>query len=326
MRCSFPPRLLAVLLPLAAVLIPASPAAADPTCPFPSIVDVYAYQQTAEATMLTGRVDPGAGCPTNGILTSIDGSEQIIVGQGTFEVPLGTESGDWYLSSFTVWDVNTGTPEETRTFQPVAPYLIRVLDQTRITSTEPASYVGYGDRVTVSGYLEGWTAADGWQRMPGRALSISTGIGSDGHPPVPTVTDAAGAYRLSVRIYNSWAGSAMYAGNDQWMRSSSFNQAQVHGLVSADVSDRTPGVGQRIAITGKVAPGAVPVWIERQVGDTWVKVSATVTATANGHYRLTYRPTSRGVQQLRVWNDGTEPEGRMGIQPYSKEFKLAVHR
>jgi hypothetical protein len=315
-----------VVLPLAAVLGPALPAAADPTCPFPSIDDVYAYQQTPEATMLTGAVSPGAGCPTDGILTSIDGSRQIVVGQGTFEVPLGTKSGDWYLSSFTVWDVNTGTPEETRTFPPTAPYLIRVLDPTRITSTEPASYVGYGDRVTVSGYLEGWTAADGWQRMPGRDLSIATGNGSDGHPPVPTVTDASGTYRLSVRVYNSWAGGAMYAGTEQWLRSYSYSQVQVHGLVSADVSDRTPAVGQRISITGKVAPGTVPVWLERLVGEQWVKVSATVTATANGHYRLTYRPASRGMQQLRVWNDGTEPEGRMGIQPYTKEFKLAVHR
>jgi hypothetical protein len=311
---------------LAAVLVPALPAAADPTCPFPSIADVYAYQQTPEATMLTGRVDPSPGCPTDGILTSIDGTRQIVVGQGTFEVPLGTESGDWYLSSFTVWDVNTGTPEETRTFQPVAPYLIRILDPTRITSTEPGSYVGYGDRVTVSGYLEGWTADTGWQRMPGRALSITTGNGIDGHPNVPTVTDASGAYRLSVRIYNSWAGSAVYAGNDHWLRSYSFSQVQVHGLVSADVSDPTPSVGQRITVTGKVAPGAVPVWLERLVGEEWVKVSPTVTATANGNYRLTYRPTSRGVQQLRVWNDGTEPDSRMGVLPYTKEFKLAVHR
>ncbi|GAA1522769.1 hypothetical protein [Kribbella lupini] len=315
-----------MLLPLAAVLVPALPAAADPTCPFPAIADVYAYQQTPEATMLTGRVDPAAHCPSDGTLTSIDSGEQISFSYGSFEIPLGTESGDWYLSSLTVWDVNTGTPEETRTFQPTAPYLIRVLDPTRITSTEPASYVGYGDRVTVSGYLEGWTAADGWRRMPGRDLSIATGNGSDGHPPVPTVTDASGAYRLSVRVYNSWAGGAMYAGTDQWLRSYSYSQVQVHGLVSADVSDRTPGVGQRIVVTGKVAPGAVPVWLERLVGEEWVKVSPTVTATANGYYRLTYRATTRGVQQLRVWNDGTEPEGRMGIQPYSAEFKLAVHR
>lgn len=323
MRCSFPQRLLAVLLPLAAVFVPALPAAADPTCPFPSTFDVYAYQQTPEATMLTGRVDPGPGCPTDGILTSIDGSEQIVVGQGTFEVPLGTESGDWYLSSFTVWDVNSGTPEETRTFQPVAPYLIRVLDPTRITSTEPAVLVGYGDRIAVSGCLEGWTADEGWRRLPGRAVSIFTG---DGHPSVPTVTDATGAYRLNVRIYNSFAGGAMYAGNDHWLRSSGGSYNQVHGLVSVDVSDRTPAVGQRIAITGKVAPGAVPVWIERLVGEEWIKVSPTVTATANGHYRLTYRPTSRGVQQLRVWNAGTDPMEMTAVLAYSKEFKLAVHR
>ncbi|GAB2610743.1 hypothetical protein GCM10027269_78850 [Kribbella endophytica] len=299
------------------------PAAADSTtCPFPSTFDVYAYQQTPEATMLSGRVDSGPECPTEGVLTSIDDGEQIFVGQGFFEVPLGTESGDWYLSSFTVYELGTGA-SETRTFQPVAPYLLRVLDPTRITSTEPAVLVGYGDRVAVSGYLEGWTADDGWRRLPGRALSITTG---DAHPSVPTVTDATGAYRLSVRIYNSSGGGAMYAGSNHWLRSSGGSYNQVHGLVSVDVGDRTPAVGQRIAITGKVAPGAVPVWLERLVGEEWIKVSPTVTATANGHYRLTYRPTSRGVQQLRVWNAGTDPMEMTAVLSYSKEFKLAVHR
>ena len=272
--------------------------------------------------MLTGNVDPGPGCPTDGILTSIDGERQIFVGQGSFEVPLGTKSGDWYLSSFTVYELGTGM-SETRSFQPVAPYLIRVLDPTRITSTEPAVTVGYGDRVKVAGYLEGWTAANGWRRLPGRALSIITG---DSRPSVPAVTDANGTYQLSVRIYNSFAGAAVYAGDDRWLRSSGGSYNQVHGLVSLDVSDRTPAVGQRIAITGKVAPGAVPVWIERLVGEEWVKVTPTVTATANGHYRLTYRPTSRGVQQLRVWNDGTDPMEMTAVLSYSKEFKLAVHR
>jgi hypothetical protein len=325
MRCSFPRRLLAVFLPLAAVLLPAGPAAADPTCPFPTIVDVYAYQQTPEASVLTGRLAPSPGCPSNGSLTKVGTGEQLPFGEAMFELPLGTASGDWYLSSLTVHDLASGTAE-TRAFPPIAPYLLRVLDQTRIISTAPASIVGYGDPVTVSGYLEGWTAAEGWQRLPGRDLAITTGNGADGHPNVPTVTDATGAYRLTVRLYNSFAGSALFAGDDQWLRSSSFNDVQVHGLVSADVSDRTPAVGQRIAITGTVAPGAVPVWLERFAGSQWVKVSATVTASANGQYRLTYRPNSRGLQQLRVWNDGTEPQSRMGVQPYFEEFQIAVHR
>ncbi|ADB33365.1 hypothetical protein Kfla_4331 [Kribbella flavida DSM 17836] len=326
MKCSFLRRLLAVALPLAAVLVPAGSAAADdPMCSLPSVGDVYAYQQAPEASVLTGRVTPKAGCPSTGILTAVRSGEQIFFGDAMFEVPLGTQSGDWYLSSFTVHDVASGT-SQTRTFQPVAPYLLRVLDQTRITSTAPASYVGYGDLVTVSGYLEGWTAADGWRRMPGRDLSITTGNGVDGHPNVPTVTDASGAYRLDVRIYNSFAGSVVFAGDERWLGSSGFNDAQVHGLVSVSVSDRTPAVGQRVVVTGKVAPGAVPVWVERRVGTQWVKVTATVAAGADGRYRLTYRPDTRGVQQLRVWNDGTEPQSRMGVQPYVKEFELAVHR
>ncbi|WP_143465540.1 hypothetical protein [Kribbella sp. ALI-6-A] len=325
MRCSFPRRLLAVFLPLAAVLLPAGPAAAAPTCPFPTIVDVYAYQQTPEASVLTGRIDPSPGCPSNGTLTKVGTGEQLAFGEAMFELPLGTDAGDWYLSSFTVLDQNGG-PAQTRTFQPAAPYLLRVLDPTRITSTAPASTVGYGDKVAVSGYLEGWTAADGWQRLAGRDLAIRTGNGVDGHPDVPTVTDADGAYALTVPIYSSFSGVAIFAGDDQWLRSGSSNYTQVHGLVSVAVSDRTPAVGQRVAVTGSVAPGAVPVWIERLVDSEWTKVTATVTAGTDGRYRLTYRPTSRGVHQLRVWNDGTEPEGRMGVQPYAKEFTLTVHR
>jgi hypothetical protein len=325
MRCSFPRRLLAVFLPLAAVLLPAGPAAADPTCPFPTIVDVYAYQQTPEASVLTGRVEPGVSCPSNGTLTSIDGTEQVDVGYGSFELPLGTDSGDWYLSSLTVLD-QYGGPAQTRTFQPAAPYLLRVLDPTRVTSTSPASTVGYGERIAVSGYLEGWTAADGWQRLAGRDLAIATGNGSDGHPDVPTVTDANGAYALTVPVYSSFSGGAIFAGDHQWLRSGSSSFTQVHGLVSVAVSDRTPAVGQRVAVTGKVAPGAVPVWIERLVGSEWTKVTATITAGTDGRYRLTYRPTTRGVHQLRVWNDGTGPMDLTGVRPHAKEFTLTVHR
>ncbi len=316
-----PPLLTFLLLASAAVLFPAGTAAADSNwdCPFPAIAEVYAYQQTPDATMLTGRVDPISGCPSTGIISRLDGSEQIAVGEASFELPLGTRSGEWYLSTLTVADI-------TKTFEPVAPYVVKVLNPTRITSTAPASYVGYGDTVEVSGFLEGWTATTGWQRMPGRSLAISTGNGIDGHPSVPTTTDESGSYRLSVQIYNSFAGSALFASDDTWLRSWSFNQAQVHGLVSVNVSDRTPGVGQRIVISGKVAPGAVPVWLERLVGTEWFRMSETITADANGSYRLTYRPNARGVQQYRVWNDGTEVESRMGVQPYFKEFKLTVHR
>jgi hypothetical protein len=317
-----PPLLTFLLLAAAAVLFPAGTAAADDPswdCPFPAIAEVYAYQQTPEAQMLTGSVDPIVGCPSSGIVSKLDGTEHVAFDYGSFELPLNARSGEWYLSSFSVGDT-------TQTFQPVAPYLVKVLNQTRITSTAPAPYVGYGDEVRVSGFLEGWTAAAGWQRMPGRSLSIKTGNGIDGHPNVPTTTDESGAYSLSVRIYNSFAGTALFAGDDTWLRSGSHYYSQVHGLVNVNVSDRTPAVGQRIRLSGTVAPGAVPVWLERLDGTEWVKVTATVTADANGHYQLTYRPVSRGLQQYRVWNDGTEPESRMGVQPYFKEFKLTVHR
>lgn len=306
----------------ATVLVQVGTAQADDfDCPFPAIDSVYAYPQTPEATMLSGRVDPSPDCPSNATISRIDGSEQTPVGYGFFELPLDARSGEWYLSSYTMGD-------ETRTFEPVAPYLVKVLNLTRITSTAPPipGLIPYGTRVHVSGVFEGWTAATGWQPLAGRELSILTGYAIDGHQPVPTTTDASGAYSLGVRVYTSFAGGGDFPGDDTWVHSTGFSNVQVHGLVSVDVSDRTPGVGDRIRITGTVAPGAVPVWLERQVGTEWVKVSPTVTATARGHYSLTYRPTMRGLQHYRVWNDGTEPVSRMGVQPYAKEFKLAVHR
>ncbi|MEV6283627.1 hypothetical protein [Kribbella sp. NPDC051770] len=319
MNSSSPRRFLAVLL--AAVLLgPALPAAADdPECPIPPVADVYAYQ-TPDATALTGRIAPVPACPTIATVKKLDGSAEISFEGDTFELPLGTESGTWYLASITTW------PGDTRTFEPVAPNLLRVLDLTRITSTAPTGFAAYGDRFTVSGYLEGWTPAGGWQRMPGRPLTIRTGNGWDGNPTVPTVTDASGEYRLTVPLYNTYGGAAVFAGDEQWLSSASFNDVQVHGLVDAKASDRTPNVGERVLISGKVAPGAVPVWLERLVGTEWVKVGPTVTAAANGRYRLTYRPTTRGVHQLRVWNDGTDPETRLGVQPAVANLRLVAHR
>ena len=318
-----PFRLLTLLaVAAAAVLVQAGTAQADdPGCAFPAISTVYAFPLTTEATMLSGYLDPSPGCPSQGILSRIDGSEQTVVGEGFFELPLDARSGEWYLSSYTVGG-------ETRTFEPVAPYLVKVLKLTRITSTEPPrpDPFPYGTSLHVSGVFEGWTPGIGWQPMAGRELSIIVGNIYDGHPPVPTTTDASGAYSLDVRIYSSFLGGAYFSGDDTWVHSSSFSDVQIHGLVSAHVSDRTPGVGERVRITGTVAPGNVPVWLERQVGTSWVKVSPTVIATARGHYSLTYRPSTRGVQHLRVWNDGTEPESRMGVQPFTKEFTLTVHR
>jgi hypothetical protein len=316
-----PFRLLTLLaVAAAAVLAQVGTAEADDwVCPFPVLNDVYAYQDTPEATMLVGRVDPGAGCPTSGIISRVDGSEQYTVDSGYFQLPLDARSGEWYLSSFTVED-------ETRTFEPVAPYLVKVLDLTRMTSSTSAVTVGYGEQIEVSGVLEGWTPATGWQPIAGRELSIATGNGVDGHLSVPTTTDESGAYHLSVRIFASYAGSAHFAGDARWLGTYAPAFTMVHGLVSVHVSDRTPGVGQRIRITGRVAPGSVPVWLEQRIGTAWVRVTPVVTSGADGHYRLTYRPTTRGPQQYRIWNDGTDQENYAAVRPYYKEFKLAVHR
>jgi hypothetical protein len=308
------------LLVTAAVL-PTGPATAGVTdCPFPTITKIYAYQQTPEATMLSGYVHPSPGCPSSGILTRTDGSAERPVGEGFFELPLNSRSGDWYLSSLTVMD-------RTMTYQPVAPYLVKVLRPTRLTSTQPASVVPYGQQVTASGVLEGWTAATGWQPLAGRPVSVATGNGIDGHPPVLTTTDQAGAYRVTVPAYDSFdTGSPSFAGDETWMHAGGFSDVQVHGLVTVRVSDDTPAVGQRIRISGTVAPAGVPVWLEQFVEAQWVKVSPTVSSDSDGRYVLSHRPQTRGVQQYRVWNDGTEPESRTGVLPFSKEFTLAVHR
>lgn len=316
-------RLLSLLtLTATAALVPVGSAGADVTvCRIPVPPRVYAYQQTPEATILTGSVRPAPGCPSSGVVSRIDGSEHRRIGDGLgFELPLNSRTGEWYVSSLTVMD-------QTATYQPVAPYIVKVLRLIRITSTAPASIVSYGDLITASGVLEGWTADTGWQPLAGRPLSIGTGNGIDGHPPVPTTTDPSGAYRVTVPAYNSFtAGQASFAGDDTWMHGLSFPDVQVRGLVTVQVSDRTPAVGQRVRISGTVAPAGVPVWLERLIGGEWVKVSPTITSDADGRYSLTHRPQTRGVQQYRVWNDGTEPEGRMGVQPAYKEFTLTVHR
>lgn len=314
-------RLLSILtLTTTAALVSVGSAGADVTeCRIPVVTKAYAYLQTPEATMLTGWVEPGAGCPASGVLSRIDGSEHRRIGDGfSFELPLSARSGEWYVSSLTVMD-------QTATYQPVAPYVVKVLRPIRITSTEPALIVPYGQLITSAGVLEGWTADTGWRPLPGRPLSVSTG--DDTHPPVLTSTDSSGAYRVTVPAYKSFAaGRVEFAGDDTWMHKSSYPDVQVYGLVSVQVSDSTPAVGQRVRISGTVAPAGVPVWLERLVGGEWVKVSPTVISDADGRYRLTHRPQTRGVQQYRVWNDGTEPEGRMGVMPRSKEFTLSVHR
>lgn len=282
-----------------------------------------AYQNTPGADYLVGDVEPGAGCPTSGWLTRVDGTEHHPVGDGSgFVLPLGTRSGEWYLSSFTVMDFSGNS--QTETFPPVAPYVVRVVNLTQIRSTSPEQYVGYGASITVSGALEGWTDATGWRPVPNRTLSV--GRQAVDPSPVSVTTDTMGAYTATVQAFDSSAGGAVFAGDDTWRRSSSWPGVQVHALVSASVSDPTPVVRQRVKITGKVAPGSMPVWLERWHNGTWIKASDTVTADAHGNYLLRYTPASAGTHKLRVWADGTDPESRTGVHPYWKELTITAHR
>jgi hypothetical protein len=320
----FTVRLLAAFLLTAVAAIGAGTTAhaADPTCPFPTITDVVAVQNEG-ADYLAGTIEPSAGCPTYGTLTRVGGTEESPVGDGSgFVLPLGTRSGEWYLSSFTVIDVGGGG-SHTETFPPVAPYLVRVLNLTRVRSTSPEQYVGYGDSVTTSGVFEGWTEATGWQPLGNRTLSVYR---QDADPsPLSVTTDALGAYTATVQVFTTGAGGAVFAGDDTWRRSSGSSGIYVHALVSAKVNDSTPAVRQPVKITGKVVPGAMPVWLERWQDKTWLKVTDTVMADARGNYLLRYRPDSTGTHKLRVWTDGTEPEPWLGTGPYWQELTITAH-
>ncbi|QNE21047.1 hypothetical protein F1D05_27985 [Kribbella qitaiheensis] len=297
--------------------------AADPGCPFPAITDVVAVQNEG-ADYLAGTIEPGAGCPTYGTLTRVGGTEESPVGDGSgFVLPLGTRTGEWYLSSFTVIDLNGG-PSHTETFPPIAPYVVRVVNLTRIRSTSPEQYVGYGTQVTVSGVLEGRTDATGWQPLPNRTLSVLQRLPDPS--PLSVTTDNLGAYTATVRAYvTDAAGAALFAGDDTWNRSSSYSGVQVHALVSATVNDSTPAVRQPVKVTGKVRPGAMPVWLERWQHDAWIKVTDTTMADAQGNYLLRYRPNSTGTHKLRVWTDGTNPDSREGVLPYWQELTITAH-
>lgn len=98
--------------------------------------------QNEGADYLTGSIEPGVSCPTYGTLTRVGGTEESPVGDGGFVLPLGTRSGEWYLSSFTVIDLGGGG-SHTETYPPTAPYMVRVVDLTRIRSTSPEQYVGF---------------------------------------------------------------------------------------------------------------------------------------------------------------------------------------
>lgn len=298
--------------------------AADPTCPFPTITGVVAVQNEG-ADYLQGWIEPSAGCPTYGTLTRVGGTEESPVGDGSgFVLPLGTRSGEWYLSSFTVIDYLGDGSSHTETFPPTAPYVVRVVDLTRITSTSPDQYVGYGENITTSGVLEGWTVAD-WRPLPNRTLSVYRQVSDPS--PLSVTTDALGAYTATVQAFDSFsAGMVRFAGEYTWRYSASFSRVQVHALVSAKVNDSTPAVRQPVKVSGKVVPGAMPVWLERWQNGTWIKVTDTVMADARGQYLLGYRPDSTGTHRLRVWTDGTDPLNRTGVLSYSQEFTITAHR
>jgi hypothetical protein len=325
-RSSSTVRLFAAALLTAAAAIGAGTTAhaADPTCPFPTITDVVAFQNTPGADYLAGTIEPGAGCPTYGTLTRVGGTEQLPVGDGSgFALPLGTRSGEWYLSSFTVIDYLGDGSSHTEIFAPIAPYVVRVVNLTQIRSTSPEQYVGYGDQVTVSGVLEGWTDATGWRPLPNRTLSVLDLLPDPS--PVSVTTDSVGAYTATGQALGPAAGDALFAGDDTWHRAVG-GGIRVHALVNATVNNSTPAVRQSVKITGKVAPGATPVWLERWQDDTWTKVTETVMADAGGNYLLRYRPDAPGIHKLRVWAAGTDIDGwgLWGVTAYWQELSVTA--
>lgn len=305
-------------------LAPGSAArAASVDCAFPDIDYVVAYQDGPGQESLTGRIEPYADCPTSGWLTKVDGSERIptLEEGGTFALPLGTRSGEWYLSSYTVGD-------HTKTYQPIAPYLVRVVNKTAIWSTSPEQYVPYGERVTVSGHLFGWTEATGNVSLPGRKLTV---VGQLPDPsPVQVTTDQTGHYTAQVRAFaTDIAGTAYFAGDDTWHRASSWPIVIVHARLSARISDLTPAAGQRVKITGKVAPGGIPVWVVRAHDDgwgvEWIRVTEPVMADANGHYTLYYRPDPVGDPRHEIFTPGRGGGLPGGVVGYWKPFNLTIH-
>lgn len=283
-------------------------------------VDGAVAVQMPGETVLTGSIDVPERPILAGQVSPLDGSRTARVDDGAqFELPLGTRSGDWYVSSL----VAQGCEAH---FTPADNTLVQVRHLTRITPTTPDQYVAYGRSITVGGILEGWTQETGWQPLASRPLDVWRQWYDPS--PVHATTDANGAYTATVTALEvAAAGSAQFAGDDIWLRAAGNAFIQVHARISIHVSDTTPAVGQRVRVTGRVAPANTPVRLEQLRDDTWTVVSGPITTGADGRYALSYRPTTRGTTLMRAWTDGTETEGNSeGVYPYFKEFSLHVHR
>lgn len=189
---------------------------------------------------------------------------------------------------------------------------------TRIQATTPHAYVPFGQRVVASGVLEGWTGA-GWQPLAGRAVTVSGG--PDDPAARHVVTNQAGAYETNVRAMFSFeAGQAYFAGDDCWLAAYSHPSVQVHARLTCAPSEGIVALGREVRVSGKVVPGAMPVWLEQFDGSEWTRVTEPVRADSEGRYGVTFRPTTSGLLRMRVWTDGTEA----GVLPYSREFTLSV--
>jgi hypothetical protein len=268
--------------------------------------------QMPGGSVLSGKVYVALDSPMfTGTLSTVDGSQTLSLNYfDQFELPLGTKSGEWYLSSVETLDCQAQ-------LEPVAPNLLKVLNLTRITPTTPEQYVPYGQEITVGGVLEGWTQATGWQPVPSRSITVLSRWYDPS--PVTVTTDDTGGYTAQVEAFDvAAAGSAHFAGDDTWLRADG-GAFVTHARLSVEVSDTTPGVGRRIRITGAVAP----VRLEELRGDNWTVVAGPVTAEADGRYALRYGSTVTGTHQMRVWTDGTNPSGSLeGVYPYFQEFTL----
>jgi hypothetical protein len=283
-------------------------------------VDEVIAVQMPGTSVLSGRVYTPNYPLFAGRMSTLDGSQTVPMDSiGQFELPLGARSGEWYVSYLLTSDCEAWLP-------PVEPNLVKVRNTTRITPTTPDQYVPYGQQITVAGVLEGWTQAAGWQRLAARPLDVWRQWYDAS--PVKVSTDTAGAYTATVTALEvAAAGTAHFAGDDTWLRADGGSFVQVHARISADVNDTSPAVGQRVRVTGQVAPGNIPVRLEELRDGSWTTVAGPVTADADGTYVLRYRPTLAGTRQLRAWTDGTNTSGTLeGVYGYTREFTVHVHR
>lgn len=276
--------------------------------------------QMPDTSVLLGSIDVPDRPIIYGQVSTRDGNQTVQVGEGAqFELPLGTQSDEWYVSYLR-------SPACEAHLAPTEATLVKVRNFTRIRPNSPDLYVPYGQRITVSGVLEGWTQETGWMPLASRQIDVWRSWNDPSPTHVPT--DATGTYIATVRALEvGAAGSGHFAGDHTWLSASGNAQVKVHVRLSAHVSDTTPAVGQRIRVTGRVAPGNLGIRLEQLRDGTWTIASATVIADTAGNYVLRYRPTAEGTVQMRVRTDGIGDGGSSeGIYPYLAVFPLNVHQ